>query len=376
MILKNAMVMDEDFRLRRLDIRILEDKIAELGENLLGDSITDMTGKYILPGFIDTHIHGAAGVSAKKTEPDLNPMTRFEATQGVTALAITTGSSDLASTKKQLERIKTLSKTCKGSKIIAIHAEGPFINPERKGAIKADNILLPDIQTLDALLDASGGLIKIITLAPEMKGATEFIRYAVSKGITVSLGHTNATYEETKTAIEAGATQITHTFNAMRAINHRNPGILGAAFEDERIVCEMICDYVHLHPAIIRMIYQIKGADKINIVSDSGDSTGLNISEYELEGVKRYIKDGVVRLADGTIAGSAMTVKDGVRNLLSAGFPIEDVSKMASYNPAKSLHAEDSVGSIAIGKYADFVILNQDYDVEATFINGVCVYKR
>ncbi|MEE0409373.1 MAG: amidohydrolase family protein, partial [Clostridia bacterium] len=203
-----------------------------------------------------------------------------------------------------------------------------------------------------------------------------FIRYAKSKGLVVSMGHTDSDYETATAAIDAGATQLTHTFNAMRPINHREPGILGAVFENDDVKCEVICDYIHLHPAIIKMIYKIKGADKINMISDSGTAAGLDISEFEVNGVKRYIKDGVVRLADGTIAGSARTLLDGVKNLVSSGIPLEDVSKMASLNPAKTLGLDDEIGSISVGKFADLVVLDKDLNVCKTFINGKCEYER
>ena len=169
---------------------------------------------------------------------------------------------------------------------------------------------------------------------------------------------------------------------AMPVLPYREPEIvescagLGAVFENDDVKCEVICDYIHLHPAIIKMIYKIKGADKINMISDSGTAAGLDISEFEVNGVKRYIKDGVVRLADGTIAGSARTLLDGVKNLVSSGIPLEDVSKMASLNPAKTLGLDDEIGSISVGKFADLVVLDKDLNVCKTFINGKCEYER
>ena len=216
----------------------------------------------------------------------------------------------------------------------------------------------------------------MITIAPEIPGASELIKYAVEKGVVVSMGHTDATYEQAILGIQAGATQCTHTFNAMRPLNHREPGVLGAVLLRPEVTCEVICDYVHLHPAAVEMIYRMKGADLIRIISDSEQAAGVDVSEFEVNGIKCYIRDGVVRLEDGTISGSAQTLLDGVRNLLRGGFSIEDIAKMSSYNPAKSLQMENVIGSIAVGKCADLVVLNEQYDVEYTFVNGVCVYRR
>lgn len=376
MILKNGLVMNESFELKKLDIRVTGDKITEIGDGLEGDDIIDVKGNYILPGFIDTHIHGAYGVRIDDAVGDHNKITKFEATQGVTSIAITTDTAEFGKILEQLERATVLSKTCQGTKIAAIHAEGPFLSQSRKGAMSPEFILMPDKEKLDRMIDAGGGMLKLITIAPDNDGSIEFIKYASERGLTVSMGHTDADFETAQAAINAGATQLTHTFNAMRPLNHREPGILGAALTTAGVKCEVICDYIHLHPAIIKMIYNIKGADKINMISDSGTAAGIDVSEFEVDGVKRYVKDGVVRLADGTIAGSARTLLDGVKNLVSSGIPLEDVSKMASLNPAKTLRLDNTIGSIDIGKLADLVVLDKNLNVEYTFINGNCEYRR
>ena len=376
MILKNALVMDENFGLKELDIRIENEKIAEIGTGLAGDETLDFSGKYILPGFVDTHIHGANGIRIEDAVGDHNKMTVFEASQGVTSIAIAADTAEFSDILDQIERATVLSQKCRGAKIVAIHAEGPFLSQSKKGAMDSRYILKSDNEKLDKMIEAGKGMLKLITIAPDNEGSIEFIRYAKSKGLVVSMGHTDSDYETATAAIDAGATQLTHTFNAMRPINHREPGILGAVFENDDVKCEVICDYIHLHPAIIKMIYKIKGADKINMISDSGTAAGLDISEFEVNGVKRYIKDGVVRLADGTIAGSARTLLDGVKNLVSSGIPLEDVSKMASLNPAKTLGLDDEIGSIAVGKFADLVVLDKDLNVCKTFINGKCEYER
>lgn len=385
MILANGIIVDENFKLRKCDLRIEGEKIAEIGQGLSEEGkgaessgeIFDLSGRYILPGFIDTHIHGAYGKRISDKDVDLSRITRFEATQGVTGIAITTASSEFTALLAEMECAASAAMDKpKGTKILGIHAEGPFLNSKRKGAMNANNIIAPDIEKLDIMIKHSKGFLKIITIAPESPGALKLIQHAAAKGLMVSLGHTDATFEEAQAGIKAGASQSTHTFNAMRLYNHREPGVLGAVLLSDEVTCEMICDYVHLHPATCEMIYRMKGADHIRMVSDSGHAAGMDIAEFEVNGIMRYVKDGVVRLADGTIAGSAKTLLDGVKNLLKAGIPMGDVTKMASYNPAKSLKLEQTTGSIAVGKCADLVVLNKDYDVEYTFVNGECVYRK
>ena len=238
-----------------------------------------------------------------------------------------------------------------------------------------NRFLSPTPERLDAMMEAADGYLKLLTVAPENEGAYEFIQYAVSRGLTVSLGHSVATYDEALAGMEAGATQVTHTFNGMPSYHHREPGILGAALLSEKVKCEMICDYVHLHPATVQLIYRLKGVDKVNMISDSVNLAGSDQTELDFDGVKAYIQDGVIRRADGTIAGSAMTLLNGVQNLLRDGYPVGDVAKMAAYNGAKTLGIDQQTGSIAPGKLADLMILDSNFRLLYTFVNGKCVYK-
>lgn len=370
MILSNGFVVCDDFKLRKTDVKIENGKITEIGQNLSGDEKIDFTGKYILPGFIDTHIHGAYGTRISDSNCELDKITKFEATEGVTSIAITTTSSTAETLVEQIKFVKENKDKSFGAKIAGIHLEGPFLNSKCKGAMNADYIIAPDTKVFDEFLQAGGDLIKIMTIAPENENAKKLIEYAVKKGVVVSCGHTFATFDEVQNAIEWGATQATHTFNAMRPYNHREPGVLGAVLLSDKIKCEMICDHVHLHPATLQLIYKLKGTDKINIVSDSGHAAGLDLKEFTVDGITRYVVDGVIRLKDGTIAGSAKTMADGVKNLILAGIPIEEVSKMASKNPAETLSIYNETGSITVGKYADIAVLDKDYNVVTAFVNG------
>ena len=378
MILKNGLVMDENFALRALDVQFKNGVITRIGENLAGDDTLDLRGCYLLPGFIDSHMHGAMGCKISDTNPlpDLQKITQYEATQGVTSIALGTTCSDFDDLLRQFDLAVEAAQHTTGAKIAALHAEGPFINPAKKGAMEERFILSPSREQLDQLIAHGKGMLRLLTLAPEKPGSLDVISYAVQQGLTVSMGHTNATYDEARAAIAAGATQSTHTFNAMRALNHREPGVLGAALTDHSVTCEMICDHTHLHPAIIQLIYQLKGADKINIISDSEYGAGITASEITVDGEVRYIRDGVMLLQDGTIAGSASSMLFGIQNLLRDGLPLCDISKMASINPAKTLKIDHLTGSIAVGKAADLVVLSADYDVLRTYVNGACVFTK
>ena len=376
MILKNGLVMDETFTLRRCDLKIENGVIADIAETIDGDEAIDLSGCYVLPGFIDSHMHGAMGCIISDPEPDLGKITRYEATQGVTAIAISTVCCDFEQLLRQLDMAAEASANPQGAKIAAIHAEGPFINPAKKGAMDEKFILSPNREQLDLMIDHGKGLLKLITLAPEQEGALDLIPYAVSRGLTVSMGHTTATYEQAQAAIRAGASQTTHTFNAMRAYNHREPGVLGAALTEPSVRCEMICDHTHLHPAVLKLIYGMKGADGINIISDSEYGAGLDAEKIVVKGETRYIRDGVMVLEDGTIAGSASSMLYGIQNLIKDGFPLSDICRMASLNPAKTLKLDHITGSIAVGKAADLAVLDQHYNVLAAYVDGECAYRK
>ncbi len=376
MILANGTIVTDDFNLKRCDIEISGERIVRIGENFDGDEKIDMNGKYILPGFIDVHMHGACGVIVSDENPDIQKVLNFEATQGVTGIAFSLAVCKFENMLKQIDIGVAESSKSKATKILAINAEGPFLSKKYRGAIEEEYILTPNIEKLDEMIEHGKGLLKIVAVAPEEENAIEFIRYAVKNGITVSVGHTNATYEQTMEAINAGATHTVHTFNAMRPFSHRDPGVLGAVLTDSRVNCEAICDYIHLNPVTIDMIYKLKGSERMIMVSDSVSAAGLEVDEFDFNGRKCTVKDGTIRLPDGTICGSSMTILDGVKHLIKKGIPIEDVSKMASYNPAKSIKKENEVGSISIGKCADLVVLDNEYNVEYTFINGSCVYRK
>ncbi|PKM62083.1 MAG: N-acetylglucosamine-6-phosphate deacetylase [Firmicutes bacterium HGW-Firmicutes-21] len=372
MIIKNGSVLLDTFVFSEADIKINNERITDIGAlNPNDDDYIDATGMYVLPGFIDTHIHGANGARFSDDNPDINAITSFEATKGVTCIAATTGSSEFSDLLRQFDNIvSAIRNGTSGAKIAGIHSEGPFLNRRFKGAMTERNILTPCMDKVKHMFDACKGYLKIITVAPEVENAKVLIEYAVANGALASIGHTNALFSESENGVHWGATQATHTFNAMRPYNHREPGVLGSVLTNPKVKCEIICDFVHLHPKTIELIYRLKGADNINMVSDSGHSAGTELTEFIVDGEMRYVKDGVVTLADGTIAGSTKTLLEGVQNLVGLGIPLEDVSRMVSYNPARTLGIANETGSISIGKYADIVVLDKDMQVRFTFVNG------
>ncbi len=374
LILRQGRVLNEHFQFIAADLGIADGRIQSIAPAITPapvDEVVDCQDCYVLPGLIDTHIHGACGTRFNDEDADVGRITAFEATQGVTCIAAATASSDFSAILRQFDRIAGAARQgTPGAKIGGIHAEGPFLNPQAKGAMNPLNLIPPTPEKMDQLIAHGKGLLKLITVAPEIDQARPLIEQAVRQGIKVSLGHTNATLAQAEDAIHWGATQATHTFNAMRPFNHREPGVLGAVLLDPRVTCEMIGDFVHLHPRTVELIYRLKGAERINLVSDSGHAAGMTIAEFEVDGIRRYVRDGVVRLADGTIAGSAKTLLDGVRNLVGIGIPLADVIRMAAYNPACTLGLAGETGSLKTGKWADILVLDQKLQVRRTLVNG------
>lgn len=265
--------------------------------------------------------------------------------------------------------LRESKKSQLGAKVCGINLEGPFVSREKSGVMNPPEAeCTPDTVALFAR--ESENLVRIMTLAPERENALSAIAEAVRNGINVSIGHTNSTYSETKAAIDAGASRATHVFNAMRPLSHRETGVLGAVLTDERINCEMICDFVHLDPAAMEIVYRLKGYKNITLVSDTGFMSGLGDGEYIVDGKIRIVKDGVCRNPEGRIAGSCVSMLVGAKNLLSLGVPLEEISVMASLNPAKALNIDGETGSIEVNKRADLLICDDDLNVKAVFVDG------
>ncbi len=339
-----------------------------------GAEVIDACGCYVAPGFIDIHIHGYLGEDSSDGSADgIRKMAEGVVKNGVTGWLPTTMTVSKAELEKAFAAIKSVmeeSKTWNGSAILGINAEGPYINPKKKGAQAEEHILAPDASFFKQYAD----IIKIATMAPEMEGGLDMAReLARDTDILVSIGHTNATYEEAIDAIENGAGHITHLFNAQTALAHRNPGVVGAALTSD-VSVEMICDTFHVHKALFSLISSIK-KDKFCLITDCTRAGGMPDGEYTLGGQKFYLKGIECLLEDGTIAGSVLKLNDAVKNVYeNTDMPLYEVVNAASLNPATAIGMAKCKGSIECGKDADLVIFDEDIRIQKTIIGGTVRY--
>ena len=371
MLIKNGFLLNgATNRFEQTDLLIENENIKSLCRCDTSEEILDANGLYVIAGFVDTHIHGCVGVEFASDDEDFTPARKWLATDGTTSVAATVRALPperaIAAEKNILREAK---KEVLGASIEGINLEGPFVSRAKSGVMNPPDIEC-DPETVRLLAKEAEGLLKIITIAPERENACEAIKAAVECGVNASIGHTDATYSETIAAINAGATRATHTFNAMRSLSHRETGVLGAVLTDNRVDCEMICDLVHLDEAAIKIVYGLKGYKNITLVSDTGFMSGLGDGEFYVDGRMRIVKDGVCRNAEGRIAGSCVSMLAGARNLLKMGIPLEEISVMASLNPARALGADKYIGSIAEGKRADLIVCDGDLNIKAVFVKG------
>ncbi|MDQ0207320.1 N-acetylglucosamine-6-phosphate deacetylase [Alkalicoccobacillus murimartini] len=334
-----------------------------------------------VPGFIDIHTHGAGGADTMDGKRDsFDTMARMLTQEGTTSFLATTMTQRVETITKSLEQAGEYilqQKKANGAEVLGIHLEGPFINPVMAGAQPKQHIIPSDIPLFQKWQQIAKQQIKLVTLAPEQTGGIELIRYLEKQGIIASIGHSNANFDEVEMSIQAGAKQVTHLFNQMRGLHHREPGVVGACFLTDELKAELIADGKHVHPSIVKLTFMQKTAEQIILITDSIRAKGLEEGTYDLGGQNVQVKDGTAILPDGTLAGSVLRMDQAIRNMISyTGCSLEDAIKMASLNPAKQLHVSHRKGSIAVGKDADIVILNEHNEVLLTFCRGHLVYKR
>ena len=373
--------------------RLLEDRIIiiEKGKIIaITDKKEDLTilknveiieaqNKFIVPGYIDIHVHGGGGSDVMDGEYEaIKQVATTHSRFGTTAFLPTTMTMTKDKIIKSLKSIHEARLKGTGTaEILGIHLEGPYINPEKKGAQKEEDIKKVSVEEFLEFNQASGNLIRLVTIAPEMPGAVDFIRWLHQQGIIVSVGHSNATYKQVQEGIQAGLSHVTHTFNAMRGLHHREPGVVGAALSSPKLIVEMIADGIHLHPIVLKILTQIKESEKLVLITDAMRATGFKEGTYDLGGQEVIVTQGQAKLKNGTLAGSVLTMDKAVKNLVTkVGISLLNAVQMASYNPAKCLGIDDKKGSLELYKDADIVILNKNLETELTMVAGKVVYRR
>ncbi|MEU6318338.1 N-acetylglucosamine-6-phosphate deacetylase [Streptomyces sp. NPDC047009] len=331
--------------------------------------VTDVRGHWLVPGFVDIHNHGGGGASFSGTAEDALAAIRTHRSHGTTTLVASTVTNDMGFLTKQAG---LLSELAEQGDIAGIHFEGPFISPCRKGAHSEELLRDPDPAEVRKLIDASRGHAKMVTLATELPGGIQSVRLLAEHGVIAAIGHTDATYEQTVQAIDAGATVATHLFNAMPPLGHRTPGPIAALLEDERITVELIDDGTHLHPASLQLAFHHAGAGRVAFITDAMDAAGGGDGRYMLGPLEVEVADGVARLVEGgSIAGSTLTLDRAFRRAVTVDrLPVQDVVAAISVNPAKLLGVYDRVGSLEPGKDADLVLLDADFALKGVMRRG------
>ncbi|HHY43113.1 MAG: N-acetylglucosamine-6-phosphate deacetylase [Firmicutes bacterium] len=382
LLIKNAQIITPHDILPNYDLAVEKNKISHIEPSGILDTkgfdeIIDAKGNYLSPGFIDIHTHAIYGFDTMDATCEaIEAMASFHIKNGVTGFLATTMTSSAEDMEKAIknaasyisrQRERHLTLDTSGSspaEVLGIYLEGPYFSEAKKGAQSPKYLKNPDIDQIKRFIQLSDNSIKVVALAPELPGATDAISFLRAQDITVSAGHTDATFDTARKAFDCGVTQVTHIFNAMRGFNHREPGISGAALIDERVYCEMICDGIHLHPGAMKLVVKAKGKDKVILISDSMMAAGLSDGEYTLGGQKVFVKGSEARLSDGTLAGSTLTLNRAIYNMVHmVGVSLPDAVQMATLNPARAIGIDNKKGSIEIGKEADLVIFDDQLNI-------------
>lgn len=332
----------------------------------------DLGGAKVIPGLVDVHIHGSMGADFSDGDlQGLKNMAQYLLQEGITSFAPASMTLPYDVLAKAFATGKALAEESPEdcARLMGIQMEGPYFSEKKKGAQNGAYLKVPDFDGFEALYKGCDGLVKIVDVAPELPGAAAFI--AKAKALcTVSIAHTDSDYDHAKDAVDAGVTHLTHLYNAMPGIHHRNPGVIPAAAENPAVRAELISDGTHVHPASVRLAFQIFGGARMVLISDALRCCGMPKGAYELGGQTVYLEDGVGRLADGTIAGSVTNLFVCMTRAISFGIKETDAIRAATYNPACAIHADNEIGSIATGKYADFLVCSPDYTEKRVFRGG------
>ena len=376
MLIKNCNIIYLD-KIEKGNVLIEDGKIKEINPSNTNDTnVIDAEGLYLSPGFIDVHIHGAGGCDTMDgTVESLNTIAKTIVKHGTTSFTPTTMTVAAEDIRKSMEVIKKLKEEgTEGANILGAHLEGPFISPKAIGAQNPKFLLAPSVENYNKIVGDCSDAVVSITMAPEVEGAKELIKYLSDNGVTVSMGHTKATYNEAVEGIKCGVCHSTHLFNAMTPLTHREPGVVGATFDTD-ITTETISDGIHISYPALRIAYKQKGTDKVLLVSDAMEACGMPDGKYSLGGQDVIVKNGAARLLDGTLAGSVLTLDKAVKNIYNnSNYALNEVVRMATYNSAKHCNVEDHKGLIKEGYDADILLFNEDIEIKKVFVGGKEVY--
>jgi N-acetylglucosamine-6-phosphate deacetylase len=340
------------------------------------DGVQDLGGRYVMPGFIDLHMHGGGGAQITTTDAaEISAAVAFHRRHGTTRTLASLVTDELDRMAACVRTIADLVRGSPESSIVGIHLEGPFLNPAKRGSHHRDHLRAPDLAALRHLLMSGDETVRVVTLAPELPGGMDLLREVVSAGVIAAVGHTDATHEQARVAFASGARLATHLFNAMRSFHHREPGPAGAALADDTVTCELINDGIHVHEDAVRIALTTAGADRIAFITDATPAAGMTDGEFRLGPVPVFARAGKVTLADGSLAGSTLTMDAAVRHAVRCvGIPLPHVAIATAATPASLLGIADRTGSLHPGKDADLVVLGTQLHVEAVVSRGTLSY--
>ncbi|MPQ42552.1 N-acetylglucosamine-6-phosphate deacetylase [Clostridium tarantellae] len=379
MLIKNCNIIYLD-KIEKGTVLIENGKIKEINhENHENCHIIDGTDLYLAPGFIDIHIHGAGGYDTMDgTYKAINEIAKVISTHGTTSFLPTTMTVSSDDIRKAVATINEAKKQgTDGANVLGVHLEGPFISPKAIGAQNPEFLIPPSIENFNKIVGDNESCVVSITLAPEVEGALDLIKYLSNKGIMVSIGHTKATYEEAMEGIKCGCKHSTHLFNAMTPFTHREPGVVGAIFDSDLITTETISDGIHISYPSLRVAYKQKGTDKVLLVSDAMMACCMPDGLYSLGGQDVEVKNGAARLLTGSLAGSVLTLDVAVKNVYNnSNYPLNEIIKMVTYNAAKYCKVENKKGLIKENYDADLVLFDKDINIKYVLINGKIVHEN